>query len=581
MVLRWILVFASLLGVAAPTEAQPQPSGFQFPAPAGWVRAEEGQISTFRPPAEPPGSVVMFVLPPIPRQPDFAAQFATLRAAVTSGSGLSEMRNAEEQRSGTGGSERRFHFATYSSPSGDLHLSIRARAEGNSVGTVVFMASTPEAYRRLQPQAAKVFDGMRLPGAAAPGSIAPSGQQQRGSSAGFRGPGLSGVWMASVIMWGLGGGMNTIELRWKTFFDDGVMFADLPNAGLLGFNRAAAQADPHRALSWHTYSFSGSAGETRRAGTPSPWILKLEKPNQLKIDMDTFYRCVSVDGLRLSGAWTSYANPTDPELDRLPIGQRPIIRFEKDGRFVEEGLFALLLTSADDRPGSGRYELRDFTLILRYDDGRVRHEAFTGFLGGTPLRGTTRSSSAAPICGSDRRGDPRPRRDRHAGPGPRSEVALRRRAASGGATLGVNGRSPRFTRSRLALRRVDVDACHAVLARHLLLGGALERIEPLADLDALEADVLEQPQELCLRQSAADSTGPQVDVTPYGFRQLRGDHDVRVEEATPRAEDPQHLGEGAPLVGREVQHAVRDDDVGGGALDREVEGVAAAADRPR
>jgi hypothetical protein len=55
---------------------------------------------------------------------------------------------------------------------------------------------------------------------------------------------------------------------------------------------------------------------------------------------------------------------------------------------------------------------------------------------------------------------------------------------------------------------VDVDTCDAILARHLLLGGALEGFEPLTNLDALESDVLQQPQELRLRQSAADSTGP-------------------------------------------------------------------------
>jgi hypothetical protein len=71
-----------------------------------------------------------------------------------------------------------------------------------------------------------------------------------------------------------------------------------------------------------------------------------------------------------------------------------------------------------------------------------------------------------------------------------------------------------LARSLLALRRMDVDACHGILSRHLLLGGALERVEPLTDLNALEPDLLEQAQELCLRQSAADSTGPQVDVTP-------------------------------------------------------------------
>jgi hypothetical protein len=40
---------------------------------------------------------------------------------------------------------------------------------------------------------------------------------------------------------------------------------------------------------------------------------------------------------------------------------------------------------------------------------------------------------------------------------------------------------------------VDVDACDAILAGHLLLRGALERIEPLTDLNGLESDVLEQP----------------------------------------------------------------------------------------
>jgi hypothetical protein len=37
-------------------------------------------------------------------------------------------------------------------------------------------------------------------------------------------------------------------------------------------------------------------------------------------------------------------------------------------------------SGGDDRPGSGTYELRDFTAILRYDDGRVRREGFTGLM---------------------------------------------------------------------------------------------------------------------------------------------------------------------------------------------------------
>jgi hypothetical protein len=162
-----------------------------------------------------------------------------------------------------------------------------------------------------------------------------------------------------------------------------VAFADLPDEGLASFDRAASQASPGRADYWWTYTFSGSAGEARRAGVRFPWVLKVQKPNELKIDSDTYRRCASVDGVRLQGAWTSYANPDDPDLDRLPPGQRPIIRFGRDGRFVDEGLFAVFMRSysgGDDRPGAGTYELRDFTAILRYDDGRVRREAFTGFM---------------------------------------------------------------------------------------------------------------------------------------------------------------------------------------------------------
>jgi hypothetical protein len=386
--LRGLLVLATLLGAPPPAGAQSGVPAFQFPAPPGWIRAEEGQVVAFRPPGEPPQSVVLWVMPPMPRQPDFAAQFAALRAAIASGAGLSGMRNVEERRTGAGEKEQRSHSAAYSSAGGDVYLSLRSRAEGSTVGMVVFMATSAEAYARLQPQAAKVFDGMRLPGeGAAAGAAAGAAGPGSPRPAGFRGPGISGVWMGSVILWGLAGGQNQIVLRWKTFFDDGVMFADLPNAGLLGFDRAAAQAEPGRKDYWHTYSFSGTTGETRRPGTPHPWVLRLEKPNQLKVDSDTFYRCASVDGLRLEGAWTSYANPDDPELDRRPRGQRPIIHFDRDGRFVDEGLFAVFLTSGgDDRAGSGRYELRDFTLVLRYDDGRVRREAFNGFMGADPAR---------------------------------------------------------------------------------------------------------------------------------------------------------------------------------------------------
>ena len=224
------------------------------------------------------------------------------------------------------------------------------------------------------------------PAAAAVLTVSPGPRDTASSSgraAGWKGGRISGLWMAMVTLWGPGS--HAPQPRWKVIYDDGVLLNDLPDEGLAGFDRAAHQADRtwRGDNAWQTYSFSGSSGESRSDRTPARWTLQLVKPDQLKVDSDTFHRCASVDGLRLSGSWTSYATPDDPSLDRLPVGKRPLIHFSQDGRFVDDGLFATFLTSrGDDRPGAGRYELRDFTLILRYDDGRERREAFTGMLRG-------------------------------------------------------------------------------------------------------------------------------------------------------------------------------------------------------
>ena len=61
---------------------------------------------------------------------------------------------------------------------------------------------------------------------------------------------------------------------------------------------------------------------------------------------------------------------------------------------------------------------------------------------------------------------------------------------------------------------------YSVLARCSLLGGRAEAIEPRGDLDFLEANPRQVNDELCLRQSAADSTGPQIDVAAGFLREF-------------------------------------------------------------
>jgi hypothetical protein len=169
------------------------------------------------------------------------------------------------------------------------------------------------------------------------------------------------------------------------FYEDGRVYEDIPREGLAGFSRSG----PGGADSgyWGTYKVSGSSGTITKPGVQFTEKISIEGPSKIRIDSDAFTRCLAVDGLRLQGAWTSYANPDDPALSRLPRGQAPIFRFSGDGRFEDEGVLATILSSADrakDGPGLGTYEFRDFTLTLRYEDGRTRFLAFSALAGADP-----------------------------------------------------------------------------------------------------------------------------------------------------------------------------------------------------
>ena len=109
------------------------------------------------------------------------------------------------------------------------------------------------------------------------------------------------------------------------------------------------------------------------------------KPDQVKLDINSYYRCADVDGLRLEGAWATCSAEI---LAKLHVGERPCFRFRKDGSFTDEGAFAWVLKRYGDTipndAGSGTYEIKDFTLILHYTDGHVRQVAITGMMNADP-----------------------------------------------------------------------------------------------------------------------------------------------------------------------------------------------------
>lgn len=178
------------------------------------------------------------------------------------------------------------------------------------------------------------------------------------------------------------------EPQWLVLFDDGLARSIMPQEGLGTFDRE--QSLQRGDLGWGRWSWANGAGAV--VGMSGPWKLSLKAMSSgLQVNSTQYLKLVSVDGLRLDGAWTSYANPEDPSLGTK--GLRPIIRFTRDGRFTDEGLLhelARLVNETGPAPGGGVYSVKDFTLTLRYDSGEVVTRNFHGFLGADPAKNNGR-----------------------------------------------------------------------------------------------------------------------------------------------------------------------------------------------
>jgi hypothetical protein len=415
-----VAVAAGLSMLAPFASAQTAPA-YQFAPPAGWLRTDQNGTIMLKPSGEPPDSVLLALLPIVPRQPDFDRQFAELVLGLESGGALRNRRDVQTQRLGEGAIRQLVYFATYSSDRGDRFLAIMARAEGTSVGVVMFSTVNAETYYRLGQTATHLFDGLRIVAAAAsqamPAPQAPSAGPPRSNAGGsgppapaagrtkgsYRGTGIVGVWTGTEIRryYGTGTFTTTVALpAWYVFFDDGVMLQQFPDEGLAGFDRDALRANPKFTNEWQTYTFSGSTGSTVRPESAAPWALEMTGPEELKVNNSSFRRCPDVTGTRLEGSWyqQSVDDATDPDFVRRPRGRRPLIHFTGAGRFDDEGLFAVAIpsrTGGNDQPGAGTYEIRDYSIILHYDDGRVRQEAFPGL--GPALALTSRAAPDARI----------------------------------------------------------------------------------------------------------------------------------------------------------------------------------------
>ena len=386
---RVLLVLMLLVAAVCPLAGQVQTFDIaSFTPPSGWTVAQSGDHVVFTFIDQTGGTYVMLaVYASTPRsgdpEKDFASEWKNI--VVKSFSQVAPPRSS--LRKTKSGLEFREASSGVSKNGANSYVKLMVFSAEKRMLSVMAVASNQGAFDSRAPVINAFVDSMRVSAQAVAARPAGGGGGPASSAGNIgpggapRGSGIVGVWLGFKNYYP----SYEPRPRYYVYFEDGTVFEDLPRKGLAGFNRAASKAESGQASYWGTYSVSGSSGTITKPGVKYPEKIEVQGAGKMKLDGLIFQRCRPVDGLRLQGAWTSYANPNDPALDRLPRGKKPIFHFSGDGRFVDDGVLASFLGEGDrstDQAGSGTYEIRDFTLVLRYSDGRVKQFAFSGLCPG-------------------------------------------------------------------------------------------------------------------------------------------------------------------------------------------------------
>ncbi len=184
------------------------------------------------------------------------------------------------------------------------------------------------------------------------------------------------VWMVNRLKLKAAQGRTEMGQEWVAFYPNGDYFPYLPEGGFYNF-------DPQRSgQSWGKAVRSGNSVQATSSYGNITFVAKsaneMESPNYTS---STWYRCQSVDGLRLEGTYT-------PDLDfynNIKSGvlpqpkQPPVIHFRKDGTFFNEGIsYANVTRDMTAALGHGTYQIKDFSLIMNCAGGRQVQVSFSG-----------------------------------------------------------------------------------------------------------------------------------------------------------------------------------------------------------
>lgn len=191
------------------------------------------------------------------------------------------------------------------------------------------------------------------------------------------GPGdLYGIYIATTKQLVAPGPGSSVQygLTWKpgrdwiTFLPGGKVFKWLPEEGLDNFDYEAGIRQHPPAQGSYVIT-----GNTVTVSWPSGggMVFKRTPDGELWEDRTNWTPLPKSTGLRLSGTWAVQWN--EQSIQRT-------VTFTPDGRFEEHGLLNMINWQTQEiGQGAGKYDIRNNTLELCYNDGRVLHINFYVF----------------------------------------------------------------------------------------------------------------------------------------------------------------------------------------------------------
>jgi hypothetical protein len=361
----------------------------QFQTPSGWTRVDRPPGMVLVAPGVPPGkSAVLMVSPPEALPADLMTwgrhTWGELRKSwnVERGGELKPGRS----RSGLESLTIEAWLGDTQQPGNRYYSYFQALKVGSQVQYFQFLSNAEELLAQHL-QGVRAFEASvaasTAPGPAPTARIAgatdllspsftwESMERPKGNA------GLDGLYHGVTLGMGSRPGSSVVDFKdsnvYFAFFADGHVYSSLPEEGLENFNISY----------WHTknpawcgtYRLSGSSGEIAFDGDPRRHTLK-RSGKMLEVDGVDLAPLDRLDGVRFEGTFrrNDWQTLTD-------LGKRTYIRFTRDGRFDEQGLFQLanmmwwrpngyLMPGAS--PGTGSYQVSNNSLTLIYSDGRKR-----------------------------------------------------------------------------------------------------------------------------------------------------------------------------------------------------------------